>query len=175
MMKEVVMSALSNSRLIRDELTGIRNELSKTPKPATVLPPAPQTPNPVTSGTEVPVFKSVRVLLGPGVTSPIAMDRFIDDLTAGKGRNAIRLCVAQQTLHPKAFVIVAAVDNLSIEEWQSRIVNSFYVYAWDRAFPLYQSTMPGLPWEIRVKNGMSSIIPQWIYVGPHAAYNSSLG
>jgi len=175
MMKEVVMSALSNSRLIRDELTGIRNELLKTPRsPAVLYPPIPP-PTIEQSIPDNPPFKSARVLLGPNVSSPIAMDKFIDDITAGRGRDAVRLCVAQQTLHPRAFVIVVTLENLCVEEWKSRIMNSYYVYAWDRAFPLFQTTMPGLPWEIRVKNGMSAIQPQWIYAGPHAAYNSSLG
>jgi len=179
MMKDVVMSALSNSRLIRDELAGIRNELLKTPMPSPVplsipMPPPPQSPN-LNARPSEPLFKSARVLLGPNVLSPGAMDKFIDDLTAGKGRNAIRLCVAQQTLHPKAFIIVALLDNMSVEEWKSRLMNSYYVYAWDRAFPLYQSTIPGLPWEIRVKNEMSSIQPQWALTGAHATSNSSLG
>jgi len=179
MMKDVVMSALSNSRLIRDELTGIRNELLKTPATSPVpmtlpLPPPPQSPFNRSAPIE-PIFKSTRVLLGPNVLSPVAMDKFIDDLTAGKGRNAIRLCVAQQTLHPKAFIVVASLDNMSVEEWKSRIMNSYYVYAWDQAFPLYQTTMPGLPWEIRVKNEMSAIQPQWASIGIRANSNSSIG
>jgi hypothetical protein len=179
MMKDVVMSALSNSRLIRDELTGIRNELLKTPatSPAPVtlpLPPPQLSPFSAPAPRE-PIFKSVRVLLGPSVLSPVAMDKFIDDLIAGKGRNAVRLCVSQQTLHPKAFIVVVSLENMSVDEWKSRVMNSYYVYAWDQAFPLYQSTIPGLPWEIRVKNEMSAIQPRWELTGIHASTNSSIG
>ena len=179
MMKDVVLSALSNSRLIRDELAGIRNDLLKTPLASPVpIPlhiPPPQLPSPVATVQRDPIFKSARVLLGPNVLSPVAMDKFIDDLTDGKGRNAVRLCVAQHTLHPKAFVVVLSLDNMSVEEWKSRIMNSYYVYAWDQSFPLFQATIPGLPWEVRVKNEMSSIQPQWALTGVHANSNSSLG
>ena len=172
LMKDVVLSALSNSRLIRDELMGLRNEMGRQSPARPPLVPPLALPG-VPSGN--PPFKSVRVLLGPSVQSPAMMDKFIDDITAGRGRNGVRLCVGQPTLHPKAFVVVILMESLTVEEWESRIANCYYVYAYDRAFPLYQSTVPGLPWEIRVRTDMTQVAPQWVQTGGASLVHNSGG
>lgn len=166
-MKDLALSALTNSRLIREELIGIRQGLSQ----------QPVNKAPIVRGTSVvnffkpppisvsPPFKSCRILIGPAVLSPVMMDRMIDDLTAGRGRNGVRLCIAQPEVNPRAFVLVIVLNTLSMDEWLSRISNCFYIFAYDRAFPFCQNSSPGIPWEIRVRNDMYQISPQWVETG----------
>lgn len=166
-MKDLALSTLTNSRLIREELMGIRQGLSQ----------QPVSKAPIVRGTSVvnfskpppmsvcPPFKSCRILIGPAVLSPVMMDRMIDDLTAGRGRNGVRLCIAQPEVNPRAFVLVIVLNTLSMDEWISRISNCFYIFAYDRAFPFCQNSSPGIPWEITVRNDMYQISPEWVETG----------
>lgn len=176
MLKSMVENTLSNSRLIRDELVNLRDHLSHSPGlkfDASCMSDGSSVPLP--KSDRIPIYRSARVLIAPNVQSPVMMDRLLDDVTSGVGRNAVRLCTAQQSLHPKAFVIVTSMPGVSVEEWKSRIMNCYYIYAWDQAFPFFQTPKNGIPWEVSVRNDMECLSPDWVATGAHVVYNSSPG
>ena len=155
MLKEVALSALSNSRQIREELIDIRTTLNDGP-PTTVHASSPL------SGPKACVFKSGRVLLKSSVQSPASMDRFLATLTPD--RSAVRLCMGQSTLHARAFVVVLVRESISESEWRHRLATNAFVEALDSNFPFAQTTQPGLPWEVRVRSDMALIVPNWEYL-----------
>ncbi len=197
-LRGMVLAALDNSKLIREELHNIREHYSHLPTKTSAVyevhnrhmetqvsrsastdlksytPPMADS-RLMHATCDEPLFKSVRVLIAPNVQSPIMMDKLLDDLTVGIGRASVRMCSAQQSLHPKAFIVVISSKSLTVEEWKSRVINCYYIYAWDQAFPIFQTLRYGLPWEVRVRNDMNVISPAWVLTGSHAVYNSSEG
>jgi hypothetical protein len=182
-MKEVVVSALKANRQIRDELRGIRDQMLKTavaklPSPVVYTPKSEifQSPDEreIVRPSKPLEFRSARVLLDSAVKSPKMIDFLLTDLTLGADRTCVRLCIGQPTLHVKAFVVVILLDTLSPEEWLARIVKSTHVYAYDRAFPLSQLTTAGVPWEVRIRKDMSTIIPDWVESGGRNQIHNSL-
>lgn len=168
-MKEVVISALKANKQIRDELRGIRDNLLKKAEAEPACPAAPPDSLPLSSYLEtlsvhpkIGPFKSARLLLDSSVKSPKMIDFLINDLILGEHRNAVRLCVGQPTLHPKALVVVIFLDSVSPEEWLARISKSSHVFAYDKAFPLTQGSAGCVPWEVLIRKHMSDIYPDWI-------------
>jgi hypothetical protein len=159
LVKEMALGALSNAKLIREELALIRDEISHTPRSNVSL---LSTPPPIRSTPSVSSLKSARLLMGPSVMSPSVMNKFLDYLTMNKGRDLTRLCVGQPSLHTKALVVVVLLDSLSVDDWLSHVVSCPFISAYDTAFPLSQMYLQGgPPWEIRVRSDMGTIVPVW--------------
>ena len=209
MLRDVVLSALTNSRLIREELASIKQEISqKSPRPRLIsgagqVSPGAASPmdasapkivvsapiiiNPVVSGytsntpsemahesiprlaldhvtySPRPVsVKCTRILLGQDVLSPSEMEKFLHAVTGGKGREKIRFCIGQPTLHQKAFVIAVVEEVLQADEWLDRIKSCKLVDSYDANFPLELPFQPGHPWEVRIRSDMSTISARWV-------------
>jgi hypothetical protein len=114
--------------------------------------------------TSVPVacnIWSARVLLNSNVGSPLAIQKFLNEILGQDGKEILRLAIGQPTLHPKAFVLVVCRPKLSKEEWIAKLLRSSSVDCIDQSFILDLSTRHSLPWEVRIRSEMIAITPNW--------------
>jgi hypothetical protein len=165
-LRDVVLSALTNSRLIREELASIRQEIHlASPPPRVITEPTNSSPamnllksstkmvvsspviiSPVVSGVSSAVSESdsdiiepaesvtrlpqmdlglkkfsprpvsvrcARLQLSASVLSPSEIEKLLSSVSAGAGRETVRLSVGQPTVHPKAFIVVVIQENLA--------------------------------------------------------------
>ena len=191
LLKDVVNSSLHNSRLIREELIAIHSDLNKDqPRRIDLITGSPVV-IPFVSGDESPKVRipplniqslnalneasspgrpaflfAARVLLRGSVSSPGAVEEMLTELTRDIGRDTIKMCIGQITMHPKALVLVVKCNNASLSaDWVIRIRNCKYIEAYDESFPMDLSGPAPLPWEVRIKSNMASIQPQWSKIG----------
>jgi hypothetical protein len=206
MLRDVVVSALNNSRLIREELVQIHRDIRTSPRgdyshstrskhavdiiksSPVVLAMSRYDSAPVDSlddkqhsrlgvpplnfssvhgmeqGSCAPQFSiaCARVLLSSSVSSPLCVEKLLLDLTRDLGRNMLKLCAGQPTLHPRALVVAVCWRDLDLVQWASRIKQSVYIESYDGAFPQVIPIQASIPWEIRLRGSMSSIAPEWI-------------
>jgi hypothetical protein len=205
-LRDMVLSALSNSRLIRDELTAIlRSDSTHPPRriqklisssPIILSAPnpfqvmnergmsdyhavvsiTPAIPESIAVGsnheaiaTEVQPLRSsvdakvlsARVILSNSVSSPKSMDLLFADVCFGQAAGALRFFTPQPSVHPRAFIIVVNIISGSVTGWIESLRRSRYIEAIDISFPVDRSGRHPIPWEIRVRADMSSVVPQW--------------
>ena len=201
LLKDVVMSALNNSRLIRQELVAIHADLIRSPvseksistQPRKVVDLITSSPVVIASltnpseqsevyipplvlpsnlGSESPKITPgsgfsiacARVILHGTATSPAAIEEALNGLTGYNGREILKMCTGQPTIHPRALVLVVKAPNLDPESWFRNVKVSPHIDAYDGAFPLDLKTSPGIPWEVKVRSEMNSVIPDWVPV-----------
>jgi len=209
-LKDVVMSALNNSRLIRQELVAIHADLVRSPvservasgpsrKVVDLITSSPvviasmphrtefhkmESPDPKQSRPPIempPVALSqtvtnetpkhaqfslacARVILHSTVSSPAAIETALNDLTGHSGRQSLKMCTGQPAVHQRALVMVVKAPELEPESWFKNVLVSRHIEAYDRAFPIELRAPPGLPWEVRARALMSSVVPEWVTV-----------
>jgi hypothetical protein len=187
LLKEVMSSALTNSKLIREELSAIHSDLNRshtkrvdliTGSPVVISSPKTEPePSEIPSHFVPPLnlealnsyagpsdnILAARILLRSSVSSPGAVEEMLNALTRKIGRGNVKMCIGQITVHPKALVLVVKCNNsLKVEDWIDQIQQSQFIDAYDEIFPNTLTGPANLPWEIRIKSSMTSVLPRWV-------------